>query len=58
MNPLSECSSWLVTFGWVEDAVGLLVADVAALRLAVMLQRAGLTEIMSAPDNTTSVYLS
>lgn len=58
IDPLSWCSSWLVTFGRVEDAVGLLVADVAALRLAVVLQSAGLAEIMSAPDNTTRVHLS
>lgn len=51
-------SSWLVTFGRVEDAVGLLVADVAALGLAVVLQGAGLAEIMPTPDNTKSVFMS
>lgn len=38
-----------VTFCWVEDPIGLLVTDVAALRFAVMLEGAALTEVVPAP---------
>ena len=47
---------WL-TFSGVEDAVGLGVAHVAALRLAVMLQGAGLTEVVPAPGTQESLRL-
>ena len=47
------CSSTLLQFGdqffrWIEDAIGLLVTDIAARGGAEMLQRAALAEIMPA----------
>lgn len=37
------------TFGRVEDAIGLLVTNIAALRLAVVLESTGLAEVVPAP---------
>lgn len=39
-----------LTFSWVEHAVGLSVAHVAALGLAVVLQSAHLAEVVAAPS--------
>lgn len=44
----------ILTFCWVEDAIGLDIAHVTPLGFPVMLKRTGLTEVMPTPERTDS----
>lgn len=44
------------TFSRVEDTIGLLVTNIAALRLAVVLESTGLAEVVPAPGEKKSNY--
>lgn len=44
----------MITFGRIEDAIGLLVTNIAALRLAVVKEGTGFTEIVPAPRKQTN----
>lgn len=49
-SPRSPCPPQVPgTFGRVEDSIGLLVADVAALGFAIVLEGTALTEVVPTP---------
>lgn len=45
------------TFSRVEDAIGLLITNIAALRLAVVLESTGLAEVVPTPGENKVIIL-